>query len=321
MNGSIQRSSDSPDLSKDAGVIAAGAIIWRERSSGLEVLLIHRPRYDDWSWPKGKLDDGETIPECAIREVQEEIGMTVKLGIPLPASEYPVKSDTKVVYYWAARATGSVAPDGREVDGYQWVTPEIAHKLLSNSSDLEPLDALVNAHRKGDLNTVPFILLRHAKAKPRSSWTRDEGLRPLAATGKRQSLSVKRILTAWQPEKIYTSPWTRCVQTIMPYAQAIRKDFKEVGSLTEKAAKRNPKAAAKSIKKLIERGESLVVCTHRPVLPMALGVFKHHLINKLDKGLPSEDPYLRPGALLIAHQVVGRPGRLISLEHYEPYDD
>lgn len=321
MNGLIHRSSDAPEISKDATIFAAGALIWRERAGRLEVLLIHRPRYDDWSWPKGKLDDGETLPECATREVYEEIGMKVQLGIPLPAIRYFVKNEPKVVYYWAAKTAGDPTPDNHEVDGFQWVTPKDAVQLLSNSSDIDPLEALVEAHSKGRLNTVPFVLLRHAKAKPRSSWTRDEGLRPLAATGKRQALAVLKILDVWQPDKIYTSPWTRCLQTITPYAKASNKDFKEIGAITEKAAKRNPKSAEKAFKKLVDRGESLVVCTHRPVLPRAFNVMKHDLIDKLDRGLPSEDPYLRPGAMIVAHQAVGHPGRFLSLEHYEPYDD
>lgn len=321
MNGLIRRSSDAPEISKDATIFAAGALIWRERAGALEVLLIHRPRYDDWSWPKGKLDDGETLPECAVREVHEEIGMRIRLGLPLPAISYPVRQETKVVYYWAAKTNGTAQPDGKEVDGYQWVSPQIARQLLTNVSDIEPLDALIEAYAKGHLNVIPFILLRHAKAKPRSSWTRDEGLRPLAATGKRQALSVQKILRTWQPERIYTSPWTRCVQTITPYARDIKVDYKEVGAITEKAAKRNPRSARKAFQKLIDRPESLVVCTHRPVLPLAFEVLDSNLAGGLSRHLPSDDPYLRPGALLIALRSPSRPNKLLSLSHYEPYDD
>ena len=74
------------DPEPTAEILAAGVLPWRVNGRGLEVLLIHRPDYDDWSWPKGKLDDGETLPECAVREVREEIGLDVDLGLPLPST-------------------------------------------------------------------------------------------------------------------------------------------------------------------------------------------------------------------------------------------
>ena len=172
---------------------AAGAVPWRVVKDKLEVLLIHRPRYDDWSWPKGKIDDGETIPECAVREVQEEIGLTAQLGIPLPPIHYPVASGLKVVHYWAVKANGAkLLPDGKEVDSVMWCAPEKAAALLSNPSDVVPLQYLQEAHGRGHLDTWPLVVLRHAKAKPRSSWSKAEGERPLAATGTRQALTEHR---------------------------------------------------------------------------------------------------------------------------------
>ena len=92
-------------------VLAAGALVWREHEGQLEVLAVHRPRYNDWSWPKGKLDPGETMPACAVREVAEETRVTVDLGIPLPAIGYlSVGGKIKVVRYWAAQETSPDAP-------------------------------------------------------------------------------------------------------------------------------------------------------------------------------------------------------------------
>ena len=115
------KSSDSPipDQTDHPGepiaVTAAGALPWRVKKDQLEVLLIHRPRYDDWSWPKGKLDAGETVPECAVREVEEEIGLHAPLGIPLPPIHYHVPAGLKVVHSWAVEVTGSpLHPDGRD---------------------------------------------------------------------------------------------------------------------------------------------------------------------------------------------------------------
>ena len=88
-------------------VEAAGALVWRERAGRLQVALVHRPRYRDWSWPKGKLDPGELPPVAAVREVEEETGMAVVLGLPLPGLEYRLADGRpKVVHYWAARVAG-----------------------------------------------------------------------------------------------------------------------------------------------------------------------------------------------------------------------
>ena len=108
----------------DASVYAAGALCWRVKKKKLEVLLIHRQRYDDWSWPKGKLDRGETLPECAVREVYEEVGLPITLGIPLPSIRYAVKPGLKEVHYWASSADDMPAiADGKEVDAVALVQP------------------------------------------------------------------------------------------------------------------------------------------------------------------------------------------------------
>ena len=216
--------------------MAAGAVPWRVTPGGkdLEVLLIHRPRYDDWSWPKGKIDPGETVPECAAREVDEEIGLKAPLGIPLPSIHYHVPAGLKVVHYWAVDVDGAaLLPDGKEVDSVMWCSPEKAARLLSNPSDVGPLEYLAAAHARGELKTWPLVIVRHAKAKPRSSWSKAEGDRPLAATGLRQAQAVGRLLQAWKPMRVVSSPWLRCVATIAPYAKATDAKVKLNEALTE----------------------------------------------------------------------------------------
>lgn len=319
----VLRSTDDPIVTGGSvKVLAAGAIPWRIDGGGLEVLLIHRDRYDDWSWPKGKLDDGETIPQCAVREVLEEIGVRVTLGIPLPAIRYPVKAGQKVVYYWAAQLPDApIVPDGREVDAVAWVTPAEARRRLANPSDIDPLDALEQAYLKGRLETVPFVVVRHAKAKPRASWTQEEGKRPLAATGKRQALSVDALLSAWQPRRVASSPWTRCVQTVSPYLKRNDLGVKLVPALTEHENKRKPAKARKAVGKLLDKAVPQAVCTHRPVLPTVFEVLAERLPPKLAALLPQKDPYLRPGAVVVVHQPLAKTGKLVSVEIFEPYDD
>lgn len=313
---------DSKRSRQGAAVVAAGALCWRKRSGALEVLLIHRPRYNDWSWPKGKIDAGETTPECAVREVREEIGITVTLGIPLPTIEYPVSSGLKVVHYWAAKADGmSPKPDGKEVDEFLWCSPERAAELLSNPSDREPLGALVEAFDEENLATFPLIIVRHAKAKPRSSWTRAEGERPLAASGRRQALAVSRLLQAWSPERIVSSPWDRCVQTIMPYVKRSNAKLKLVDAITERDAARKPGRASNTVEKLFDRRTPVALCTHRPVLPLVLDVLRGHMPERLAKLLPASDPYLAPGEAIICQVSCRKSGRVVSVEQFRAYDD
>ncbi|MEV7605413.1 NUDIX hydrolase [Paenarthrobacter sp. NPDC089322] len=303
-------------------VTAAGAIPWRVQKGALEVLLIHRPRYDDWSWPKGKLDDGETVPECAAREVREEIGLTASLGIPLPSIHYHVAAGLKVVHYWAVRVNGDqLRPDGKEVDSVMWCSPDRAAAFLSNPTDVEPLEFLEKAHVRGELDTWPLVLIRHAKAKPRSSWTKAEGDRPLAATGQRQAVAVQRLLEVWKPQRIVTSPWTRCVATIAPYAKASGAKVKLVEALTEHNHHRAPKKTAAAIEALFDKQVPIAACTHRPALPTVLKQLGQHMSAALRDTLPSSDPYLSPGEVIVCHVARGAERKVIAVEQIKPYDD
>ena len=316
----------------DAEILAAGAICWRLRRGELEVLLIHRPRYDDWSFPKGKLDDGETLPECAIREVREEIGLKLRLGMPLPITRYSVGkgrgakqgTKTKAVWYWAAQVADGATPtpDGDEVDEFAWVSVSKAHEMLTNRGDVLPLDELESLNRQQRLNTTPFIVLRHAKAKPRSSWSRAESERPLAATGKRQARSVERLLVCWRPRHLESSPWKRCEETIAPYVLAHRNRATYRKSLTEKRAHASPNRTRTRTRRSLELLLPTLICTHRPVLPLILETMGSWFQDPaLIDALPQEDPYLRPGAVLVAQQAMDRGGEIVSLEVYEPFED
>ena len=315
---------DGARTGRPAVVLAAGCLCWRRAGgNGLEVLLIHRPRYDDWSFPKGKQDEGETLPETAHREVREEIGLRARLGVPLPTIRYEVKDGSKDVHYWAAEFGPGARPepDGREVDEIRWVSPEQARRMLSNSSDREPLAALVALHERGDLATRPAIVVRHAKAKPRSSWSRAEGDRPLAATGKRQALAVTRLLRAWSPERILTSPWLRCLSTVVPYARKAGVTVRERPQLTEAAHQRHPKKAAAVVQTMFDKDAPVALCTHRPVLPTVLKVVARHTGPELAALLPTKDPYLSPGEMIVLQLSRRHRRRVVSVELVKPFDD
>lgn len=316
----------------NAEILAAGALCWRLHKGELQVLVIRRPRYGDWSFPKGKLDDGETLPECAVREVSEEVGLKIRLGVPLPITRYYVggksnsgsgRQRSKEVWYWAAEVMeGKAEPDGKETDEVRWVSTDKARRMLSNEGDIPPLDELERLHSANSLRTVPFIVLRHAKAKPRSSWQKPESQRPLAATGKRQAKAVERLLSAWRPRQLHCSPWKRCAETIAPYVKKHRHRIKYRKSLTEKRARQSPKRTAARTRSALEWAQPSLICTHRPVLPIVLGELVHWLSDaSLSPALPAEDPYLRPGGVVVAQQAVDRGGTIVSLEVYQPYED
>ena len=119
-------------------VFAAGGVVWRPAAGGVEVVLVHRPRYDDWSLPKGKLDPGETFEQAALREVEEETGLRCELGRLVGETTYrDNKERLKLVRFWAMRAgDGDFDPDD-EVDDLRWVPLADATPLLSYDFDRE----------------------------------------------------------------------------------------------------------------------------------------------------------------------------------------
>jgi len=277
--------------------VAAGALPWRVAAGDngdLEVLLIHRPRYDDWSWPKGKIDPGETVPECAAREVEEEIGLKVPLGIPLPSIHYHVAAGLKVVHYWAVDVDGSaLLPDGKEVDSIMWCSPEKAARLLSNPSDVGPLEHLAAA----------------------------EGDRPLAATGMRQAQAVGRLLQAWKPKRIVSSPWVRCVATIAPYAKASDAKVKLNEALTEHRHGRHPHKTAAAVEALFDKQRGVALCTHRPALPTVFAQLGKHMGSRLRALLPDADPFLAPGEIVVCHVAHHSKHKVVAVERFRPFDD
>jgi 8-oxo-dGTP diphosphatase len=129
----------------EAAVLAAGAVVWRRSPFGgyVEVALVHRPKYDDWSFPKGKLHRGESPRQGALREVKEETGLDCVLGEPLPTRRYLVRGRPKEVRYWAAAPTGGSFTSNDEVDRMVWLPVTAARGRLTHERDRPLLDALV----------------------------------------------------------------------------------------------------------------------------------------------------------------------------------
>jgi 8-oxo-dGTP diphosphatase len=305
--------------------VAAGCLVWRERAGTLEVLLVHRPHYDDWSWPKGKLEPGEHPAEAACREVAEETGQHVVLGAPLPPVRYRIAGRRhKHVYYWAARpAVDDDAPalrarlpvqpaDRREIDQVRWYEVGRARRRLTRRSDRRPLDELVAMWRGGTLRTRAVIVLRHARAVKRQAWDGDEASRPLTPMGRARAEHGVGVLAAYGVREVQTSPWQRCRQTVEPYARATHLTSRDIPEVTEASAREAPGEAKRAMRSALRRGQPVVLCSHRPVLGLLCGVVRGAAgaSRAVRRAIPKADPYLRTAELLVAHVVERPTGRV-----------
>jgi 8-oxo-dGTP diphosphatase len=248
----------------DSGKIkASGALLWRDGAEGLEIALIHRERYDDWSFAKGKSDPGEHAVVTALREVEEETGHRAVLGRRLPNTEYAVLGRPKRVRYWAGHSEGLVefiAND--EVDALEWLAPESAMRRLTSELDRSVLAAFL----AGPAHTFPVILQRHGKAEHRSSLYPDDLARPLATLGREQAVTLAQLLSAYGRLRVISSPAVRCVTTVDPYAELHGLELETDAALTETAYVHAPRAVVGWLGDLMRRREGAIVCTHGPLL-------------------------------------------------------
>jgi 8-oxo-dGTP diphosphatase len=280
-NGAVNAEGDDTDTAAvlpagdERSIAAAGALPWRRRRGKLQVALVHRPRYDDWSWAKGKLDPGEEWPTAAVREVFEETGLHVRLGRPLPTSLYTVANASgrrwpKEVRYWAAEVVGGDGSLVHEIDEVVWLDVVAAAELLSYDRDREQLVALIEAGRSGTLTTWPLVIVRHANAYPRSTWTEPDPLRPLDDLGRERADALVPLLAAYGVIRVVTSPSVRCLATVLPYAVAAELKVRLKPGLSEESFAEQPQHAPRHLNRLLERGTATVVSTHGPVLPTLL---------------------------------------------------
>ena len=310
-------------------MLAAGALLWRPGPGGPEVALVHRPKYDDWSLPKGKADKGETPPLTAVREVLEETGHPIALGRPLPNQRYPVTGADglqreKLVRWWVAEAApptrdgaGAEQPAIRlaqesEIDAVEWVPVGDVPARASRPADVD----LVAAWRAGPQRTRALIVLRHANAVARRTWDGPDLERPLTPRGLVQARALPGLLAAYGVTRLMSSPAARCVQTLAPYADGPpphgpmeldaafdEVDVEEAGPALL-ALLDTPTASPAPVPHL----PGTVVCTHRPTLGPLLAA----LAERIDGPLPAGK--LAKAGMHVLHVAAGR---VVATETHE----
>jgi 8-oxo-dGTP pyrophosphatase MutT (NUDIX family)/phosphohistidine phosphatase SixA len=278
---------------------AAGAVVWRPGDDGVEIALVHRPRYDDWTVPKGKLEPGESARVAAWREVFEETGARVALGRSLGQTRYRVGSDRKVVDYFAARyLSGSFAPSD-EVDELRWVP--VSRAVLSYDRDRAVLDAFTAL--PAALTTV--LLVRHAKAGSRAEWSDVDELRPLSQNGHKQLPPIRELAAAHGADRVFSAPLVRCVHTVQPVADDLGVKIVEEELFAEESYEGMEEAASRRLVEIARDGGVAVVCSQGGVIP--------DLVSRLASGPPSPEPLPEPLSQSLPRRVAAKKGSVWAL--------
>lgn len=285
-------------------IYAAGAVLWRRSvKNEIEIAIIHRPRYDDWSLPKGKVDVNESMIGCAYREVMEETGYAPVFGPELGDATYVFEDTKKIVKYWAAEAIDDPTgmPNPLEVDEILWLSTSDARQKLTLDDDRSIVDFFLEFGP----GTTALVLLRHAKAVKREDWDGDDGDRPLAHLGQIQS---KRLLSKYLPysiSEVHSSDAMRCIETIEPMTRSLMMHPVFSSDLSEYKYAKDKDACLDYAQDLMNSGKSAIICSHNPILPKVL----KKLIGK--KNFKELAQKLEPAEAWVLHH---RDGEIIAID-------
>lgn len=258
-------------------VLAAGAVCWRVSKKGKpKILVVHRTQHKDVSLPKGKVDPGETLPETAVREIAEETGLIIGLGAPLGVVEYELPGGRgKQVYYWAgevsaeARANSTFVSND-EIERLRWVGLKKARKQLSYPHDVDIVERFAELYAQDRARTFAIIALRHGKAVPAEDWDGPDATRPLMQRGIDQALSVAHGVAAFRPRQLISSTAERCLRTIAPTARVTGLRVDEEHVISQDAYRSGGAGVRALVADSIRDAESVVLCSHGPVLPQII---------------------------------------------------
>ena len=376
-------------------VEAAGGIIYRKRNTidssntsdlkktsnqadmisddDFELCLVYRPKYDDWSWPKGKNEDNESHRHTAVREVGEETGYAVTLGPHIAQIEYPLENEgkksisksgaknssqnnnktevVKRIHYWMMReidenaamkrlpAFGPIKPaKPTEIGNVTWLTPSKARKKLTHDSDRKVLDAFLEKLHAGQTEYKTLILVRHGKAESRKSWQGSEATRPITPLGSAASYSLGRELACYAPNRIVSSPWKRCVETVATFAHDSSLPIEQIAELTEDHHENKPKSTLSVLISEIQNldcnvkntqnaqnteeniNNSTVMCLHRPIIGTFFDYLRGITKPRAHKRILSQkSPYMPTGSAIVLHiSNTSKGARIIDIEKVLP---
>ncbi|MCV2488915.1 NUDIX hydrolase [Geodermatophilus sp. YIM 151500] len=287
-------------------VAAAGGVVWRPGpDGGIEAALVHRPKYDDWSLPKGKLDAGEHALVAAVREVEEETGLSVVVGRRSLRTHYPVEAGEKRVDYWLMRASGGGFTANHEVDELDWLAPQAAAERCTHEHDR----AVIADLARTDVPREPALLLvRHGSAGDRSGWDGPDDTRPLDRKGRDQARRLAEVLPLFAPVAVMSAERTRCRDTVAPLAERLGLPVEPLPEMGEEEFAADPRSGLAAVERLLDRAGDgapgvTVVCSQGGAIPsllLALGVRREEVAGRLHPPAAKGSVWVlggRPGAL------------------------
>ncbi|MPQ97311.1 NUDIX domain-containing protein [Modestobacter sp. I12A-02628] len=253
---------------------AAGGALWRHRPDGvLETAVVHRPKYDDWSLPKGKLEPGEHPLLAAVREVGEETGLQVVVGRRSVQTRYEHRHGPKRVDYWLMQVVGGDFVVNDEVDELRWAPLPEAAELCTHDHDRA---VLADLGREDHPRAPRLLLVRHASAGDSADFDGPDRLRPLDSTGRRQAARLADVLPLFGVTDVRTAQPTRCRQTVTPLAERLGLPLGDAAEMGEEQFSTDPQAGLQLIEHLMtgpadqEGAGVTVVCSQGGAIPSAL---------------------------------------------------
>jgi len=294
-----------------AVVLAAGGVLWRHDADEPEIVLVHRPQYDDWSLPKGKAKPDEHLLVTALREMAEETGYQAQIGPYLTTVRYRVTSGgraaDKSVTYWSMRATDGEFVASREVDSMRWLPLDAARKLLTSASDKKVLDSFVAAPR----DTRPLLLVRHAATATPARRLKRRAVPPgLSKSGRAQAQALVPVLEGLGVTRLLSADLPACAQTLAPFAASSGVAVRREALLTGDGFSENEREATDGVRRDAAARETLVVCGQQRVIA--------RLLASLGAGSgvrPPAETAVRKGGWWLLHH---RDGAISAYERHDP---
>jgi 8-oxo-dGTP pyrophosphatase MutT (NUDIX family)/phosphohistidine phosphatase SixA len=279
----VARQSQMPSSTRfrgqgDAKVLAAGGFLWRGDPSGpardREIAIVHRPKYDDWSMPKGKVDEGEQLVVTACREVCEETGATASAGQVIGEQRYRVAAGMKYVRYWAMEYAGGDFVEQDEVDELRWMPTPDAIRKVSYDHDQQ----LAQRFADTPIATATILVVRHASAGKRRRWKGDDKLRPLDSDGVAQAARLSVVAPCYAPVRIASADLLRCADTVRQVSLDLGIPVSIEPALSSAAHASNPKKTVDWLREQIDAGGTTMLCSQGEVIP--------DLLTRISAGAP-----------------------------------